>query len=296
MYKSNEKVAIKVARNSIIINILLACFKLIAGLLSSSTAMISDGIHSIADLFSTVIAIIGLKLGGKKADKEHPYGHERFECVAGIILAILIFLTGIGIGWVGLSQIITSSYSEITTFGLLALSAALLSIIVKEAVYWYVRSAAIKIDSTALMADAWHSRLDGITSIGSFVGIFGALMGFPILDAFIAIIICLFILKIALNIFRDAISKMTDKACDELTESQIRKTILSHDAVLDINNLKTRQFGNRIYVDVEILLNKKLSLKKAHQISEEVHNEIENKYPKVKHCMINIAPYMDKEI
>ena len=290
MKKTNEQIALKTARNSIIVNILLAAFKLVAGLLAMSTAMISDAIHSIADLFSTVVAIIGVKLGNRKADKTHPYGHERFECVAALILAILIFVTGLGIGWIGLQQIITGNYNELTAFGVLALTAAIISIIVKEALYWYVRKTAIKIDSSALMADAWHSRLDGFTSIGSFFGIMGALLGFPIFDALVAIIICLFIFKIALNIFKDAISKMTDKACDEETEKQIRNLINNHQSVIDIKELKTRLFGNRIYVDVEILLKESLTLKEAHKIAKEVHDKLENEIPKVKHCMVHISP------
>ena len=291
MNKTNEQMAMKVARNSILINILLSVFKLIAGILAMSTAMISDAIHSIADLFSTIIAIIGVKLGNKKADKNHPYGHERYECVAAIILAILIFSTGIGIGWVGLQQIITGEFNELTSFGILALIAAAISIFVKEGLYWYVRATAKKIDSTALMADAWHSRLDGITSIGSFIGIGGALIGFPIFDPIVAIIICLFILKTALTIFRDAIQKMTDTACDEKTEKQIKETILNHQLVKGIDNLKTRLFGNRIFVDVEILLDESLTLKAAHDIAEEVHDIIEKEFPKVKHCMVHVNPY-----
>lgn len=286
----NEKIALRVARNSIIINILLSIFKLIAGLLAMSTAMISDAIHSIADLFSTIIAIIGVKLANRKADKKHPYGHERYECVAAIILAVLIFFTGLGIGWVGLQNVITGNYGEITSFGLLALSAAVISIIVKEGVYWYVRSAAKKIDSSVLMADAWHSRLDGITSIGSFIGILGALIGFPILDPIVAIIICIFILKTALSIFKDAIMKMMDTACDEETEKAFQELILNHDSVKGIDKLRTRLFGNRIYIDVEILLDKSLALKEAHDIAQEVHNEIEKAFPKVKHCMVHVNP------
>jgi len=172
--------------------------------------MISDAAHSIVDLFSTVIAMIGIKVADKKPDKEHPYGHERFEPVATILLSALVFATGSMIGWAGLQRIITGDYGEITTFGMvgmLALIAALISIVVKESLYWYVRGVARKIDSSALMADAWHSRLDGLSSIGSFVGIFGAMLGFPILDSIAAILICLFILKAAVSIFLDAIRK-----------------------------------------------------------------------------------------
>ncbi|MCL2383372.1 MAG: cation diffusion facilitator family transporter [Oscillospiraceae bacterium] len=290
MEKSNEKIAIRVARNSIIINIALSAFKLVAGILAQSTAMISDGVHSIADLFSTVIAIIGVKLSNKEADKEHPYGHERFECVAAIILALLIFSTGIGIGWAGLQRIFSGDFGELTTFGFVALIAAAVSIFVKEGVYWYMRAAAKKIDSSVLMADAWHSRLDGITSIGSFIGILGALLGFPILDSIAAMVICIFILKISLSIFKDAVEKMTDKACDDNIVEEMRKVILAQESVTGIDELKTRLFGNRIYVDVDICAPATATLSEAHVIAQRVHDVIEEQFPKVKHCMVHVNP------
>ena len=297
MKKSNEQIAMRAARNSIIVNILLSAFKLIAGILAQSTAMISDAAHSIADLFSTVIAIIGIKLASKQADKEHPYGHERFECVAAIILAALVFSTGIGVGWAGMQRILTRDYhiEEIAAFGLLALVAALTSIAVKEGVYWYMRAAAKKIDSSALMADAWHSRLDGLTSIGSFIGIFGALLGFPILDPIAALAISFFILKTALSIFKEAIGKMTDRACDDHTIQEMQEIILAKKEVEGIDQLKTRLFGNKIYVDVEICVDASASLQEAHNIAQDVHDAIEIQFPKVKHCMVHVNPAEKKE-
>jgi len=294
MEKSNEQIAIKVARNSIIANIFLSIFKLIAGVVSGSAAMISDAVHSIADLFSTVIAIIGVKISSKKADKEHPYGHERFECVAAIILAVLVFATGIGIGWSALGRIFTGNFGELSSLATLALIAALVSIAVKEGVFWYVRAAAKKIDSSVLMADAWHSRLDGLSSIGSFIGIGGALLGFYILDPLASIIICLFILKIAISIFKEAVDKMTDKSCDDAVEHAMREVILTNEAVLGIDMLKTRMFGNRIYVDVEISMEASLTLQEAHDIAQIVHDVIEEQFPKVKHCMVHVNPHAQK--
>ena len=288
--KSNEQIAMRAARNSIITNVFLAAFKLFAGIVANSTAMVSDGVHSIADLFSTAIAIIGIKLANQKPDKEHPYGHERFECVAAIILAILILSVGLGIGWTGMQDIISAEYGDLAIPGLLALVAAIVSIIVKEALFWYVRAVAKKIGSSVLMADAWHSRADGLSSIGSFIGILGARLGFPIFDSIAAIVICLFILKTAISIFRDAIGKMTDKACDDQTVDQMRRVILAQDAVLGIDQLKTRLFGDKTYVDVEIRVNASIILGDAHDIAQLVHDAIEREFPKVKHCMVHVNP------
>ena len=290
MNKANQQIAMKTGRNSILVNIFLAGFKLVAGIVGNSAAMVADGVHSITDLISTVVVLIGIKMAGKKPDKEHPYGHERFECVATLILAVLIASVGIGIGWVGLQRVISGHYEDIAIPTLLALIAAMVSIVVKEGLFWYVRSKAKKIDSSALMADAWHSRADGLSSIGSLVGIAGARMGFPILDSIAAIVICLFILKTAFSISMDAIGRMTDRACDDETVAEIQRMILEHESVKGIDQLKTRLVGNRIYVDVDICLDSSSTLKEAHDIAHQVHDAIESGFPKVKHCMVHVNP------
>ena len=290
MKKSNEQVAMKVARNNIIVNVGLAGFKLFAGIFGQSAAMISDAVHSITDLISTIIVIIGIKLASRKADKEHQYGHERFENVATLVLAALIFAVGLGIGWSGIQTILAGEFDEIAVPGVVALVAAVVGIFVKEGIFWYVRAAAKKIDSGALMADAWHSRADGLSSIGSFIGILGARMGFPVLDSVAALVICLFIIKTAMQIAVDSLGKMTDRACDDETVEAMRKVILSEEAVVSLDSLKTRIFGNRIFVDVEIGINSAVAFKEAHDASHRVHDEIEREFPKVKHCKVHANP------
>ena len=290
MTKTNEQLAMQVGRNSILINIALSAFKLFAGIFAQSVAMVSDAVHSITDLAGTFIALIGIKLASKQADKDHPYGHERFESVATLALAALIAMVGAGIGWAGLQTIFAGDFASLAIPGVLALIAAVVTLLVKEGIFWYVRAAAKKIDSSALMADAWHSRIDGIASIGSFIGILGARLGFPVLDAVAAVVICLFILKTAISIARDAIGKMTDKSCDDQTLEAMRTLILAQDAVSNIDLLRTRMFGNRIYVDVEIAINASLTFAEAHAVSHTVHDEIEKHFPKVKHCKVHANP------
>lgn len=169
-----QKVANKVSFVTIIGNILLSVMKLIAGFIAHSNAMISDAIHSASDVFSTFVVIIGIKLASKKADKEHPYGHERLECVAAIVLSMVLFITGFGIGAAALKNITSGDYNNIVVPGILALVAAIVSIVSKEAMYWYTRYNAKRIDSSALMADAWHHRSDAFSSIGALIGIAGA--------------------------------------------------------------------------------------------------------------------------
>ncbi len=286
---SSGQIASRVSAVTIITNALLAAFKLASGIISSSVAMISDAVHSASDILSTIVVIIGIRLASKDADKEHQYGHERLECAAAIILAVILALTGIGIGASGIEKIFSGGAVPATP-GKLALWAAVISIIVKEGMYWYTKAQADKINSGALTADAWHHRSDALSSVGSFAGILGARLGFPLLDPIAAVLISIFIIKAAVDVFRDSLNKMTDRACDAETTAKIQDIILSCDGVMGIDDLKTRIFGNRIYIDVEIFVDGKLTLTSAHEIAETVHNRIEDEIEYVKHCMVHVNP------
>ena len=291
---TENALAMKVSGVSIAVNLLLSVFKLIAGILAHSGAMISDAVHSASDVGSTFIVMIGVTLSGKKSDKEHQYGHERMECVSSIILSGLLLATGLGIGLGGVENIVKSSHGEaIVIPGILALVAAVVSIVVKEWMFWYTRGAAKKINSGALMADAWHHRSDAMSSVGAFVGIFGARMGFPILDPLASVVICLLIVKASVDIFRDAIDKMVDRSCDEKTEKEMRETILKVDGVKRIDLLQTRLFGSKMYVDIEIAADGAQTLDAAHEIAEKVHHAIEETFTEVKHCMVHVNPIHD---
>lgn len=285
-----QKVANKVSFATIVGNVLLSIFKLLAGIIAHSNAMISDAIHSASDVFSTIIVLIGIKLSAKNPDKEHPYGHERLECVAAIVLSIILLITGLGIGAEALKTITQEEYTSLQVPGILALIAAIISIAAKEAMYWYTRYYAKKIDSSALLADAWHHRSDAISSIGALIGIAGARLGFPIMDSLASLVIFVFIVKAAYDIFMDAMDKMVDHSCDEETETRLRDCVEKNKNVLGIDLLQTRIFGNKIYVDVEIAVDGSLSLKEAHGIAEDVHDRIEKNFSKVKHIMVHVNP------
>ena len=288
--KQFEKEAMKVSTVSIVVNVLLSLFKLLAGVIAHSGAMISDAIHSASDVFSTIIVMVGIHLAGRKSDKEHPYGHERMECVAAIVLATVLAVTGLGIGWSAIQSIAKESTGVVVVPGVLALVAAVVSILTKEGMYWYTRFHAKKIDSSALMADAWHHRSDALSSVGALVGIAASRMGYPLMDPLASLVICVFIEKAALDIFKDAINKMVDKACDEQTEQAIRECASKQEGVVRVDMLKTRVFGNKIYVDIEIGADGNETLREAHAVAEEVHNRIENEFPKVKHIMVHVNP------
>lgn len=288
--KEYEQIATHVSLVSIVWNLILSVCKLLAGIFAHSGAMISDAVHSASDVFSSLVVIAGVKIASRKSDKEHPYGHERMECVASIILATVLCITGFGIGWSACKTIFSGAYESLAIPGILALVAALVSIVTKEAMFWYTRAYAKKIDSGALMADAWHHRSDSLSSVGALIGIGGARLGFPVLDSIASLVICVFIVKAAYDIFMDAVDKMVDKACDEATEALIRDCALTISGVEGIDMLMTRVFANKIYVDIEIRADGNKTLKESHRIAETVHDSIERQFPRVKHIMVHVNP------
>lgn len=285
-----EKTAVKVSVVSIVGNTVLSVFKLFAGITAHSGAMVSDAVHSASDVFSSIIVIIGVKLSAKSSDKEHPYGHERMECVSAIVLAVILLITGLFIGADAVRNISAGNFSDLEIPKILALVSAGVSIVAKEAMFWYTRHYAKILRSDALMADSWHHRSDALSSIGALIGIAGARMGFPVLDPVASLLICVFIVKASVDIFRDAIDKMVDHSCDEETEKNIRKCVMEQQGVAEIDLLRTRVFGNRIYADIEISADGNMSLSDAHDIAENVHSSVEKRFPDIKHITVHMNP------
>ena len=284
-----ERTTRKLAVVGIAGNCALTAFKLAAGILGNSAAMVSDAIHSLSDVLATAIAYVGTKIAQKAPDESHPYGHDRFECLASVVLGAILLATGFGIGYGGVTALISGSAGA-TAPGTIALVAAAVSILIKEAMFQYTRHHARRIKSSAFEADAWHHRSDALSSIGALIGIGGARMGYPFMDSVASVVICVFIIKAAYDIFKDAIDKMLDTSCDKDTVKKLRKVIESQDGVLGISKLATRIFGSKIYVDVEIEADGNMRLKDAHDIAENVHDAIEHKFENVKHCMVHVNP------
>ncbi|MDO5403035.1 MAG: cation diffusion facilitator family transporter [Eubacteriales bacterium] len=287
----NENAIIKqVSLVGIIGNIILCGFKMFAGIAGKSGAMVSDAVHSLSDVFATFIAFLGVKISKRGADKAHPYGHERMECIASLILGLILLVTGLGIGKVGLQNIFSGNYEELAIPGVIALIAAIVSIVVKEAMYWYTRHYAKILNSAAFMADAWHHRSDAFSSIGSLIGIGGAMLGFPVLDAIASVVICLFILKVAFDILLDAVKKMLDTSCGDEYEIKLKEYILKQKDVVAVDLLHTRMFGNKVYVDLEISVDGNKTFREAHTVAENVHENVEKEFPNTKHIMIHVNP------
>lgn len=272
---------------TIIANFLLTILKLIAGIIGTSASMISDAIHSASDVLSTFIVMIGIHIASKESDREHPYGHERFECIAAIILAVLLAVVGVKIGISGIQNIANNSIKTPST---LALIAAIVSIIVKEWMYNYTKKVAVKINSSALLADAWHHRSDALSSIGAFIGILGSMLGLKFFDLLASVLISIFIVKVAYDILKDALNKMLDTACSVEVENKIKELVLKNEKVLSIDDLKTRLFGSKMYVDLEIGVDSKMTLIEAHTIAENIHDSVEKEFSNCKHCMVHVNP------
>lgn len=292
----NEEIAMRVSRNTIVINLILSILKFLCGIFGKSAAMISDAVHSASDVLSTIVVMVGVKLSNKESDEKHPYGHERLECIAAILLGGILFLTGVGIAISGINKICVHGTDTLVVPKGIALGAAGISIVVKEAMYWYTKIAADKIHSDALLADAWHHRSDALSSVGSFIGILGARLGYPVCDPIACVVIAFVIMKVAVDITVSSFRKMIDESCDSKQIESMKHTILAQDGVRGIDDMKTRMFGTRIYVDIDITADGALSLVEAHNIADKVHDTIEQEYPEVKHCMVHVSPYLVKTV
>ena len=281
------RIGIKISKTTIFVNIILSTFKLFAGIIGRSGAMIADAIESFSDVLSTIAIMLGLKLAKKPADEGHPYGHEKMEPIMAKVLASTLVITALVIGFTGIKSIIigTTIIPE-----KIALYAAILSIITKEWMYRYTLNGAKKIDSSALIADAWHHRSDAFSSIGTLIGIAGARMGFPILDPIASLVICIIVTKVAIDIYTQAINQLVDHCADAKTIQNIKNKIEETKGVINLDELKTRIHGNRLYVDVEICVDKNLSVCQAHDIAERVHNTTESLDNRIKHCMVHVNP------
>lgn len=270
-------------------NVALTGFKLACGVVGNSAAMITDAVHSLSDVLATAVAFVGSKLAHRSADESHPYGHERFECLAALILAGILLLTGAGLGYQGVMNLLQGTSSS-ENLSWIALLGAVVSIVVKELMYRYTMYHAERIKSDAFKADAWHHRSDALSSVGALVGISAGLAGVTWADGAASLVICLFILKVSFEVAADAVNNMMDVPCDAALFDQIYACIDGSEGVIRIDELRTRKFGNRIYVDAEIAVKGTLTLFEAHEIAHAVHDKVEDEFPDIKHIMIHENP------
>lgn len=284
---TDYKLGIKVSIVTIIINIVLSIIKIFAGIVGRSNAMLADGVHTLSDVLTTFVVLLGLKVSSKEADDKHPYGHEKYEAVFAKLLSAMLLLTGIYIGYGSIKVLISG---DIKTPGLIALIAALISILAKEGMYWYTVKTAKKIKSLSLEADAWHHRSDSLSSIGTFAGILGARLGVKILDPIAGIIVSIFVVKVSIELYLRATRELVDESADKKVIKSIENLVYSVAGVEKIKDLKTRIFGNKIYVDIDIEVDGSISVEEGHDIAENVHDIVEKGVESVKHCMVHVEP------
>ncbi len=283
-----EKAVYHVSLVNLFSNIGLSIIKMFAGILGHSAAMISDGFHSLSDVAGTLIVMAGARVSHRAADKNHPYGHERFECVASIVLGNILLIVGLSIGKTGVQSIMHPEKIAVPT--MLPVIVAVIAIVVKEILYHFTMRAAKKMNSVSLKAQAWDHRSDSLASAGGLVGIVGARLGIPVLDPAASIVIGILIIKAAVDVFRETINQLVDRACPDDLVEQMYAEVESVPGVMHVDDLRSRQFGAKIYVDVDITMDGHLSLYDAHKTAREVHDILEKGHPELKHCMVHVNP------
>lgn len=283
------------------INAILTIGKIIAGIVGNSSAMIADGVHSLSDFITDVIVIVFIKVSGKERDKNHQYGHGKFETFATMLISFALFLVGLGILISGAGKIIDSLKGElIEKPGFIALYAALISIIFKEGLFWYTKIEGKRMNSQAMIANAWHHRSDAFSSIGTALGISGAILlgeRWRILDPIAGVIVSLFILKVAWDIAKPSIDELLDSSLPETTEKEIVEIITGTIGVEYFHNLRTRKIGEIISVEVHIKVDKNMSVELSHQIATDIEIAIRKRFGERTHVIVHIEPFNEfKEV
>jgi len=276
------------------INALLALLKVIAGWLGHSQALIADGIHSLSDLASDAMVLFAAKHGAREADESHPYGHGRIETLATVALGGLLLVVAVGLAWDAGNRLFQPE--RLLKPGLLALGAAVLSVVSKELLYHYTMHVARKLRSPMLKANAWHHRSDAISSVVVIVGVAGTMAGLPYLDAIAAIGVALMVAKIGGELLWNAIRELIDTALEGERVEAIRRVILSVDGVRELHMLRTRKMGGDALVDVHLLVDPKLSVSEGHHISETVRQRVCEEVDEVADVLVHIDPEDDENV
>lgn len=292
MTPAEVQMGYRISIKGMLINLLLFVTKGTAGILINSVSLLSDAVHSLTDIFSTLVVLISLKVSNKPADSGHPYGHEKIESVIALLLGLMLFGIGGIISWEGITKLknLSDIVEQTVMLSSFAIGAAIISIAAKEWMYRFTIKCAREIHSPSMIADAWHHRSDAISSIGSLIGVAGICLGYPIIDVLACLIISIFIFKAAYDICADACKQMIDASGDKSAVESIKNAILQNPNVLSLDLMKTRQFGSKLYVDVEVTLDHTMSFEQAHKVAHLIHDNIEDTVSEVKHCMVHVNP------
>ena len=288
MNNNRYEEATKVTLISIMWNIILTLIKILGGVVGKSNAMIADGLHSASDIISSLGVLIGNKIARTPHDKEHNYGHEKAETLVSFLLSMLLIYGALTISSNGVNSLLHLENVQVPTF--LPLIISIISIGIKEYQYRITIKVAKKINSPSLKADAWHHRSDALSSVAAFIGIGGSLLGFKALDPIATVIVGLFVAKVGLDIFKEAINELMDYSIDEKDESQIVSIANSTEGVLNIGELRTRKHGSMAYVDLTICVNKDLTVLEGHEIANKLEISILEELQIVKGITVHVEP------
>ena len=291
-----EKEIYKVTIVGALANVILLIFKFVAGIISNSAAMIADAVHSLSDFITDVVVIVFVKISSKPQDKSHDYGHGKFETLATLIIGIALLFIGLMILYNRASATYRCIWlgEELHRPGMIAFWAAIFSIILKEAVYQYTVFKGKNLNSQAVIANAWHHRSDAFSSIGTAVGIGGAIFlgdKWVVLDPIAAIVVSVFIINVSLKIIIKSINELLEKSLPDEIENEIIKVAESFDMVKDVHDLRTRRIGNNIAIEMHLLMDGNLSLQCTHNTTELIESELRKKYGEHTHIAIHVEPF-----
>ena len=277
-----------------VVNVILLLFKFVAGILGHSAAMVADAVHSLSDFVTDVIVIVFVHISGKPKDKSHDYGHGKYETLAMTIIGLALLAVAIGIVYSGLMKIIDwMSGHELQAPGMLALWAALLSVVLKEGVYRYSMREARKLQSQAVEANAWHHRSDALSSIGTAIGIGGAIFlgqRWTVLDPIASVVVGLFIIKVAIFLLRDGIGDLMEQSLPDEVGTEILQLAASVDGVCEPHDLRTRRIGNHYAIELHILMDGNITLCEAHDKASEVEDLLRQHYGNDTHIAVHVEP------
>lgn len=291
---SREKGIYKVTIVGSIVNFLLLVFKFFAGIAGHSAAMLADAVHSLSDFITDIVVIVFVRIAGKPEDKGHDYGHGKYETLATAIIGLLLLCVGFGIFWNGASSIYTFLRGgQLESPGVVALVAALVSIVSKEILYQYTVIQGKKLNSQAVIANAWHHRSDALSSIGTAIGIGGAILlgdHWRVLDPVAAVVVSFFIMKVSVRLLIPCVDELLEKSLPEDVEKEIEQTVLSFPGVSQPHHLRTRRIGNYYAIELHVRMDGKITLEETHSTATAIENKLKEMFGKGTHVGIHVEP------
>ena len=291
---SREKGIYKVTIVGSIVNFLLLVFKFFAGIAGHSAAMLADAVHSLSDFITDIVVIVFVRIAGKPEDKGHDYGHGKYETLATAIIGLLLLCVGFGIFWNGASSIYTFLQGgQLESPGVVALVAALVSIVSKEILYQYTVIQGKKLNSQAVVASAWHHRSDALSSIGTAIGIGGAILlgdHWRVLDPIAAVVVSFFIMKVSVQLLIPCVDELLEKSLPDDVEKEIEQTVLSFPGVSQPHHLRTRRIGSYYAIEIHVRMDGKITLEEAHGTATAIENKLKEMFGKGTHVGIHVEP------